>query len=49
MSDKLEPWKKLINPSTLAVHGRDSRHKPTHSLTTPIVQTETFTWATARR
>lgn len=48
MSDKLEPPKKLIGPSTLAVHGRESRQKPTHSLTTPIVQTATFTWANSQ-
>ena len=48
MSDKLEPPKKPIGPSTLAVHGGEARPKPTHSLTTPIVQTATFTWANSQ-
>jgi cystathionine gamma-synthase len=48
MSDKLEPPKKPIGPSTLAVHGGESRQKPTHSLTMPIVQTATFTWANSQ-
>jgi cystathionine gamma-synthase len=45
MSDTLEPPKKLLGPSTQAVHGGEPREKPAHSLTTPIVQTATYTWA----
>jgi cystathionine gamma-synthase len=34
-----------LGPSTLSVHGGETRPKPSHSLATPIVQTATFTWA----
>ena len=34
--------------STLAVHGGETRPKPTHALTTPIVQTATYTWANSQ-
>jgi cystathionine gamma-synthase len=37
--------KKPLGPSTLSVHGGETRPKPAHSLATPIVQTATFTWA----
>ena len=37
--------KKPPGPSTLSVHGGETRPKPAHSLATPIVQTATFTWA----
>ena len=45
MTEKLEPPKKPLGPSTQAVHGGEPREKPAHSLTTPIVQTATYTWA----
>ena len=34
--------------STLAVHGGETRPKPTHALATPIVQTATYTWANSQ-
>ena len=40
--------RKPLGPSTLAVHGGETRPKPTHSLTTPIVQTATYTWANSQ-
>jgi cystathionine gamma-synthase len=48
MADKREPSRKPLGPSTLAVHGGETRPKPTHSLTTPIVQTATYTWANSQ-
>ncbi len=45
MADHLEPPTKPVGPSTLAVHGGEPRSKPAHALTTPIVQTATYTWA----
>ena len=48
MSDKLEPPKKALGPSTMSVHGGEPRRKPAHSLTTPIVQTATYTWANSQ-
>jgi cystathionine gamma-synthase len=48
MPDKLEPPRKPLGPSTLAVHGGEARPKPTHALTTPIVQTATYTWANSQ-
>ena len=43
--DKLEPPKKPLGPSTMAVHAGEPREKLAHSLTTPIVQTATYTFA----
>ena len=48
MSDRLEPAKKPLGPSTMAVHGGEPRVKPAHSLATPIVQTATYTWANSQ-
>src|SRR5256885_2139875 len=48
MSDPLEPPKKPLGPSTMSVHGGEPRRKPAHSLTTPIVQTATYTWASSQ-
>jgi cystathionine gamma-synthase len=48
MPDRIEPPKKPVGPSTLAVHGGEPREKPAHSLTTPIVQTATYTWANSQ-
>ena len=48
MSDPLEPLKKPLGPSTMSVHGGEPRRKPAHSLTTPIVQTATYTWASSQ-
>jgi len=48
MPDRIEPPKKPVGPSTLAVHGGEPRQKPAHSLTTPIVQTATYTWANSQ-
>ncbi len=48
MPDRLEPPKKPLGPSTLAVHGGEPREKPAHALTTPIVQTATYTWANSQ-
>ena len=45
MADKIEPPKKPLGPSTMSVHGGEPREKPAHALTTPIVQTATYTWA----
>src|SRR6185436_9966474 len=45
MAERVDPPKKPIGPSTLAVHGGEPRPKPANSLATPIVQTATFTWA----
>jgi cystathionine gamma-synthase len=48
MADHLEPPTKPLGPSTLAVHGGEPRSKPAHALTTPIVQTATYTWANSQ-
>lgn len=48
MSDPLEPPKKPLGPSTMSVHGGEPRRKPAHSLTMPIVQTATYTWASSQ-
>ncbi|HSE04207.1 MAG TPA: aminotransferase class I/II-fold pyridoxal phosphate-dependent enzyme [Methylomirabilota bacterium] len=40
----VDPTKKPVGPSTLAVHGGETRPKPAHSLTIPIVQTATYTF-----
>ena len=45
MTDHIEPPKKPLGPSTLSVHGGETRPKPANSLATPIVQTATFTFA----
>jgi cystathionine gamma-synthase len=44
-SQPIDPTRKPVGPSTLAVHGGESRPKPAHSLATPIVQTATYTFA----
>jgi cystathionine gamma-synthase len=48
VADRLEPPKKPLGPSTLAVHGGEPRAKPAHALTTPIIQTATYTWANSQ-
>ena len=48
MSERLEPPKKPLGPSTMAVHGGEPRLKPAHALTTPIVQTATYAWASSQ-
>jgi cystathionine gamma-synthase len=48
MADQIEPPKKPLGPSTMAVHGGEPRPKPAHSLATPIVQTATYTWANSQ-
>src|SRR5207302_1497246 len=48
MADRLEPPKKPLGPSTMSVHGGEPRQKPAHALTTPIVQTATYTWANSQ-
>jgi len=48
MADRLEPPKKPLGPSTMSVHGGEPRQKPSHALTTPIVQTATYTWANSQ-
>jgi cystathionine gamma-synthase len=48
MSGRLEPPKKPLGPSTMAVHGGEPRLKPAHALTTPIVQTATYAWANSQ-
>jgi cystathionine gamma-synthase len=48
MADPLEPPKKPLGPSTMSVHGGEPRQKPAHALTTPIVQTATYTWANSQ-
>jgi O-acetylhomoserine/O-acetylserine sulfhydrylase-like pyridoxal-dependent enzyme len=40
-----QPPKKPLGPSTTAVHGGESRPKLGHALTTPIVQTASYTFA----
>ena len=45
MPERIEPPKKPLGPSTLSVHGGETRPKPANSLATPIVQTATFTFA----
>src|SRR3989449_10473134 len=45
MAERVEPPRKPLGLSTLAVHGGEPRPKPTHALATPIVQTATFTFA----
>ncbi len=45
MAERIEPPKKPLGPSTLSVHGGETRPKPANSLATPIVQTATFTFA----
>jgi cystathionine gamma-synthase len=44
----LEPPKKPFGPSTMSVHGGEPRQKPEHALTTPIIQTATYTWANSQ-
>lgn len=39
---------RALGPSTIAVHGGEPRPKPAHALTTPIVQTATYTFADTR-
>ena len=48
MSDKIEPPQKPLGPSTMSVHGGEPRRKLAYSLTTPIVQTATYTWASSQ-
>jgi len=48
MTERLEPPKKPLGPSTMSVHGGEPRQKPAHALTTPIVQTATYTWANSQ-
>ena len=48
MAERFEPPKKPRGPSTMSVHGGEPRTKPAHSLTTPIVQTATYTWANSQ-
>jgi cystathionine gamma-synthase len=43
--ERVDPLKKPLGPSTLAVHGGEPRPKPAHALATPIVQTATYTFA----
>jgi len=43
-----DPARKPIGPSTLSVHGGESRPKPAHALATPIVQTATYTFASTQ-
>src|SRR6266508_988107 len=45
MSERVDPPKKALGPSTLSVHGGEPRPKPANALATPIVQTATFTFA----
>src|SRR2546427_6123984 len=45
MAERVEPPRKPLGLSTLAVHGGAPRPKPTHALATPIVQTATYTFA----
>ena len=45
MAERVEPPRKPLGLSTLAVHGGEPRPKPAHSLATPIVQTATYTFA----
>ena len=45
IDEPVEPPKKPLGPSTLAVHGGEPRPKPAHALATPIVQTATYTFA----
>ena len=45
MAERVEPPRKPLGLSTLAVHGGEPRPKPTHALATPIVQTATYTFA----
>jgi cystathionine gamma-synthase len=48
VAEPIEPEKKPVGPSTLAVHGGEPRRKPAHAVTTPIVQTATYTWANSQ-
>ena len=48
MTDDLQPPKEPLGPSTMSVHGGEPRRKPAHALTTPIVQTATYTWANSQ-
>ena len=48
MADRFEPPKKPRGPSTMSVHAGEPRQKPAHALTTPIVQTATYTWANSQ-
>jgi cystathionine gamma-synthase len=48
MTDRPQPPKKPLGPSTMSVHGGEPRQKPAHALTTPIVQTATYTWANSQ-
>ncbi|HEY7647613.1 MAG TPA: aminotransferase class I/II-fold pyridoxal phosphate-dependent enzyme [Methylomirabilota bacterium] len=45
MAERVEPPKKPLGPSTVSVHGGETRPKPANALATPIVQTATFTFA----
>src|SRR3989449_3604074 len=45
MAERVEPPRKPLGLSTLAVHGGEPRPKPGNALTTPIIQTATFTFA----
>src|SRR5207244_7580693 len=45
MAERVEPPRKPLGLSTLAVHGGEPRPKPAHSLATPIVQTATYSFA----
>ena len=42
---RVDPPRKPVGPSTLAVHGGEPRPKLAHALATPIVQTATYTFA----
>ncbi len=44
-AEPVEPARKPLGPSTVAVHGGEPRPKPAHALATPIVQTATYTFA----
>src|SRR3989449_7501811 len=45
MAERVEPPRKPLGLSTLAVHGGEPRPKPGNALATPIVQTATYTFA----
>src|SRR5438445_3171747 len=45
MAERVEPPRKPLGLSTLAVHGGEPRPKLAHALATPIVQTATYTFA----
>lgn len=48
MSENRGQQIRAVGPSTLAVHGGEPRDKLAHALTTPIVQTATYTWANSQ-